>query len=230
MTGTLGHLILAAIAFVGGHLVLSSTPFRRLSVDRIGVGLFRGIYALFAVAALVWMIVAYNRAPVSIIWEISTALRHLALGLMPSATILFAASISSNAPAATGAPDDVIRRPPAGIFKITRHPMLWGIGLWGLLHMAVNGDAASLIFFGALALLAIAGTCFIDRKKRQLDGEAWQEYCALSSNLPFAAILRRRVSVNLGEIGWQPFVYGIVLYLILLFGHEWAIGVSPMIP
>lgn len=35
-----------------------------------------------------------------------------------------------------------------GIVRITRHPFLWGVALWALVHFIVNGDLASVILSG----------------------------------------------------------------------------------
>jgi len=48
---------------------------------------------------------------------------------------------------------------------ITRHPFLWGIALWALVHLIINGDLASLILFGSLLLLAVGGTLAIDARR-----------------------------------------------------------------
>ena len=39
---------------------------------------------------------------------------------------------------------------PRGVLRITRNPVMWGIGLWAVAHMVPNGDWASLLFFGTL--------------------------------------------------------------------------------
>jgi uncharacterized membrane protein len=40
-----------------------------------------------------------------------------------------------------------------GMVRITRHAFLWGVALWALVLLIVNGDLASLILFGSLLLL-----------------------------------------------------------------------------
>ena len=67
-----------------------------------------------------------------------------------------------------------------GMVRITRHPFLWGVGLWAATHLVVNGDLASLILFGTFLVLAIGGTAAIDAKRRRKSPRA------------VAAIRRRR--------------------------------------
>jgi len=90
-----------------------------------------------------------------------------------------------------------------GITRITRHPFLWGVGLWALAHLVVNGDLASLILFGSLLLLSLGGSASIDAKKRRQLGERWQQFAASTSNVPFGAIATGRNALRpaLAEIG-----------------------------
>jgi uncharacterized membrane protein len=104
--------------------------------------------------------------------------------------------------------------------RITRHPFLWGVALWALVHLIVNGDLAGLILFGALLVLALGGTVSIDAKRRRAFGEQWTQFAAVTSCVPFAAIAagRNRLGAALLEIGiWRPLaalaVYAVVFYL-----------------
>ena len=104
--------------------------------------------------------------------------------------------------------------------RITRHPFLWGIALWALVHLIVNGDLASLIFFGSLLVLAVGGTLAIDAKRRRSFGGQWTKFADVTSDVPFAAIVagRNRLGLALAEIGvWRPLtailVYAAAFYL-----------------
>jgi uncharacterized membrane protein len=72
-----------------------------------------------------------------------------------------------------------VTRPPEGIVRVTRHSFLIGVGLWAVVHLIANGDVASFIFFGALAVTALAGPVSIDAKRRRALGPAWQSFAAL---------------------------------------------------
>ena len=87
MTGTLGHLLLASLAFVASHLVMSSGPFRGPVVRALGEWPFKGLYAAVSVAALAWMILAYLAAPEVVVFEPLVGMRHASLTLMVIAEI-----------------------------------------------------------------------------------------------------------------------------------------------
>lgn len=146
---------------------------------------------------------------------------------MVPASVLVVAGYTSPNPAAILL-DRLAGDAPAGIFKVTRHPVMWGVGLWGLAHAAANGDIASLIFFGGLSGLALGGTVLIDRKKRHGLGEGWTAFAAATSNLPFAALFDGRTRVGAGEIGFWRIALGLAFFSVLFLGHEWLFGVPPL--
>ncbi len=229
MTGTLWELVLASAVFVLGHFLVSSTALRPALVGKLGESRFLGLYSLVAIVTLLWMVMAYNRAPFVELWFAGTGIRHLAGAVMLIAFLLVVGGLTVRNPTLVGG-DKVLGEVTSvpGWVKITRHPMMWGFGLWALSHLAANGDLASVIFFGSFAILALVGTMLIDRKKEAALGESWRAFAGQTSNLPFAAILSGRTKLTFGEIGlWRP-ALGVAVYLIFLFSHEWLFGVWPL--
>lgn len=228
MTGTLTLLALAALAFVGSHILMSSQLVRDPLVNKFGPNKFLGLYNVIAIPLMVWLVMAYSDAPHVELWQPPTYLRHLTLSFMILTSILLVASLTPKNPTLAGIEAKGLEAGPKGIFRITRHPMMWGIGLWGLTHMVANGEAASLIFFASMSLLALAGPLLIDRRKERDLGEEWRNFAAQSSHIPFAAIIAGRTQFKAGEIGWLPVILGFGLYLILLALHETLFGIAPM--
>jgi uncharacterized membrane protein len=228
MTGTLTLLSLAALAFLGSHFLMSSQPVRDPLVKKLGQNGFLSFYTIVSIPLMVWLVLAYSNAPEIVYWEPPTYLRHWTLSFMIVACIFFAASLTPKNPTLAGTPKNKLTGCPMGIFRITRHPMMWGIGIWGLTHLLAKGDGASFIFFGAMTILALLGPLLIDRRKARLLGDEWQEYAAQSSYIPFAAIISKRTKFCGEEISWLPVVLGAVLYLSLLILHETLFGIAPM--
>jgi uncharacterized membrane protein len=228
MTGSIAALLTATIVFVGAHLVLSAHPIRWLLVAKIGERPFTGLYSALVALPFIWMIAAYRAAPTDYLWIAPTGIKHLTLTVMIVAAILAAASVSRNNPAVAGAPPPKLEDGPKGIFRITRHPFMWGVALWAVTHLMASGDAASVILFGGLAALAIVGTLHSDSRKRRQYGPAWDVYARQSSHLPFLAIAQGRTRLVWSEIGWRPVILGVALYLLLLIAHEPVIGIAPV--
>ncbi len=222
------QLILAAIVFIGIH-VLSSTPLRPALVGKIGEKAFQAIFSAISLVTLVWLARAYNAAPISdVLWAFGGWAKGLSALLVLAAALLVVGGVSTPNPAAAGGEKALAAPEPAkGILRITRHPVMWGITLWGLAHLLANGDEASIVFFGGLTLLALMGPFLIDRKRQAALGETWTKYQAVTSSLPFAAIAAGRNQLKVGEIGIWRLAGGVVVYVALYVAHAWLFGVAP---
>jgi uncharacterized membrane protein len=223
------NLTIAALFLIGTHFGISSTSLRAELIARIGVNPYRGLYSLLSLVALGWLITAWRAAPVVPLWEPGGGLRHLALALMPLAFLLAVCAFTGPNPTVVGQnPDPDAGSPATGIIRVTRHPFMWGIGLWAVLHMLANGDQASAIFFGTFAVLALAGTVLIDARRTRENAPGWGVFLQATSNVPFVAILQRRQRLVLGEIGLWRAAVALGLYVLFLWLHPWLFGVSPL--
>ncbi len=224
-------LLAAGAAFCGSHVALSSTAWRGALRDQLGERGFLAIYSVVAAATLAWFIDAYAEAPTIVLWMPRRWSALVPILVMPFASVLLVAGYSTRNPTAVGmeraaAADD----PAPGILRVTRHPVLWAIGLWGLSHTVANGDLASVMFFGALASLALGGTELIDRKKRLALGSNWTRLAEVTSNLPFAALVAGRTRLRWREIGVLRLAAGILLYVVLFRAHAIFTGVPVVVP
>jgi len=231
MTGTLGGLAAAGAFLLLTHFGISSTPLRAALVARLGENRYRGLYALIAALAFVWLVWAYATAPTVPVWSYEPWQPWVPLLAMPVALLLIIAGESTPNPTAVGRDALLESADPArGILRVTRNPFLWGIALWALAHLVPNGDAASVLLFGTMAVLALAGSVLIDAKLARRRPDAWARYAAVTSNVPFAAILAGRQRFVPGEFRWRLPVVVLVVYAVILFLHRWVIGVSPLPP
>lgn len=219
-------LILATLVFVGSHLLLSATPVRRPLVAVLGRGGFIACYSAVALASFAWMCLTYRRAPFVDFWPLEGWMYGLSIAVTLVAAVLLASGYLAPNPASViGGPAAAPGNAATGILAVTRHPVLWAIALWALAHMLVTGDAASLIFFSAIAGLALLGARHIDAR-RDLDGGAeWIRFREKTSLVPFAAMIRGRAVFRPVDLGWRQIVIGLVLWIVLVQTHEWVIGV-----
>ncbi len=72
----------------------------------------------------------------------------------------------------------------SGVFKITRHPVMWAGILWSVAHMLANGDLAAIILFGGIGVLSLLGALHLDRRKRAALGDEWIAFQAETSFIP----------------------------------------------
>ena len=222
-------LVTAALFFVGTHIGIGSTPLRDELIERVGLRLYRLLFSLVSIVAIVWLIVAFRAAPLVPLWWGGAVLDVLALLVMPVATLLVVASLTQANPTAGGqAPDPDAPEPARGMLRVTRHPMMWGIGLWAVAHLLANPDLASVVFFGAFAVLAFAGALALDHRLTRLNRPGWGVFVQRTSYVPFAAILEGRQSFVWAEIGWQRVALELAIYLLLLVAHPRLFGVPAL--
>ena len=226
----MNNLLVAAVFFIGTHLGIAGTQLRAQLIEKIGIGAYRLLYSLVSVVALFWMIEAWVNAPFVPFWHGGPGTAHLPLLIMPVALVFLVGGLTSANPTAVGqSPDPATPEPARGILRVTRHPVMWAIGLWGVAHLLANPDMASFIFFGSLALLAFVGCHSLDARRHRDPPPGWGVFVQRTSFLPFAAILERRQKFVFGEIGIWRIALALSIYILLLFAHPWLFGV-PVLP
>lgn len=213
MTPQMG-LLLFAILFVGTHFLLSHL-LRAPLVRSMGERPFQGLYSLVALITFALMVYFYRkcgREPP--LWDSGDAGWIVGTLAMWLASILFVGSFIGN-PALPGAPGP--RGGPKGVLRITRHPMMWSFALWAGVHLMVLAQPKSLVFDGAIIILALAGAAAQDRKKAVLMGESWHEWTTETAFIPFTR--------GLAYPGTIAFSGGTLLFLIATWAHPVPAGI-----
>jgi len=224
-------LVIAGIAFCGSHVLLSSTRLRGSLRDQLGERGFLAVYSLTSLAVFAWFVAAYVAAPTIVLWPRQRWTALVPVLVMPLATILLVAGYSTRNPTAVGMERSARADDPApGILSVTRHPVMWAIGLWATGHLIANGDLSSVLFFGSLGALALGGTVLIDRKKQLALGSNWPRLTQVTSNLPFAALLTGRTKLRWSDIGLLRIAAGLLLYAVLYLAHPIITGLPVMVP
>ena len=220
-------LTLAAFAFIAIHIGVSGTTIRDRLTARLGEPAYMAVFSVASVAAIVWLISAYNAAAYVPTWGQLDAWKPFQLVLMFPAFLLVVIGLTTPNPTAV-AQGALADQPPRGIVRITRHPFLVGTFLWAAVHLVGNGDVASLLFFSAMAIVAAAGTVSIDAKRRRALGpQRWDGFARQTSIVPFAALARRRAGFRLRELGWWRPLAGTVAFALMLGAHSHLFGVNP---
>ena len=216
MDATIWSLIAANLAFVGTHFVMSH-PLRAPLVKALGAGGFQAAYSVVSFATLAWVYFAFKAAPPAdlpgsgeIGWIIATLLTIPAM-------ILLAGSLIGNPALPTPMAEAQARAAPKGVFRVTRHPMMWGIGLWAASHMILFWSTRTMVTALAMGILALVGAKLQDAKKEALMGEAWGEWESKTSYWPRWG--------QLLSVGPVPLIVGIVLWLAGSWLHYWQAGI-----
>jgi uncharacterized membrane protein len=228
----MGAFTLALAGFVLIHLGVAATAARAAMVRRIGEGPYRALFALASLALLAWLAAAFaamRRDPFDplneLVWRPPEWTHWLAAVLVSLGIMLAVAGALTPGPPFVGFGKRLLPREESarGVLRITRHPALWGVVLWGAGHAVANGERFAIMLFGALTFMAIYGARSIDRKARARDAEGWSAFEAATSNLPFLAIAQGRNRLALGEMWWR-LLAGLAVALLVALAHDSLFG------
>jgi uncharacterized membrane protein len=225
-------LYAAAATFLAIHIFISGTRLRDAITGAIGEGAYMALFSIASVAAIVWLVMSFNAvnggADDRMLYNLGPGVKHLAIPVMAIAFFIGIQGLLSPNPTSVRQESSATKESTVnGVLRITRHPFLWGVAIWAAFHVAANGNLASVTFFGTFLVLALIGTFSIDAKRKRKLAAAWTEFENKTSNIPFAAIIARRNTLNFGEsFGWR-FGVAMIIFLAVLFSHARLFHVSP---
>jgi Predicted membrane protein len=137
-------LILGLLLWGAAHLFKRLAPKARARARMGEKG--KGPVALGILAGLVLMVVGFRMTETHDLYALPPYLRHLNNLLMVVAVIFFGLGQSKSR-----------------LRGKMRHPMLTGVIVWGVAHLLVNSDTASLVLFGGMIVWAFAEMTLINR-------------------------------------------------------------------
>ena len=115
--------------FLLSHLIAATPAIRRRLTGLLGEVLFTTCYSAMSLGLLTWLIWSAQHAPYIELWPPNAWAYAITVGLMPIAALSFGAGLLEPNPlsiAFVATPFDSDR---PGAVAITRHPLLWGLGL-----------------------------------------------------------------------------------------------------
>lgn len=222
-------LAIAGLVFLGIHIV-PATPLRRTVVGAIGEGPYMGLFSLVSLVSIFWWVRAFNAAvPDMVLWAFPNWWPWLKALIILFATVLLVGGLSSPNPTLPRG-GQLLERPDVaqGIFAITRHPLMWSFGLWGIAHLISQPNWRGFWFFGLFALTAIGGAVLQEWRKAETYGASWDRFVAKTSFIPMLAVLQGRAKLSIAEIGWWRVGVAVLVWAITLYLHPWLFGTSPL--
>jgi uncharacterized membrane protein len=194
------------LLFAGTHLGLASRRVEPALTERLGRSGYLGLYSAVALALFVPLVWIYfdNRHAGAWYWSLSATgpLRVALYAGLLFAMVLVVASNLRPSPASV-VPGDAR---PGGVYLLTRHPLMTGFTLVGLLHLPTNGAASDLAFFGGMALFPLIGAWHQDARKLA-GGDA--RFRAFHAATPFWLFTGRETLRGLREIPLLAWALGL---------------------
>lgn len=181
-------LLAGLVIFFSIHFLPSFAGLRKNLVARFGLKTYKLGFTAVALLGLVLIIVGKANAPFEHVYTPPSWGRHVTMLCVLIAFILLPAA-----------------NMPTNIKRFTRHPMLWGVSIWGVGHLLANGDLASILLFGGFVVFSIIEM--------------------ISANVRGAQLQSHKVPLKKDVI---VVVAGLVVYVGFLFLHPYLFGVPVM--
>ncbi len=187
-------MIVAALwlAFAATHMGMSSLAWRPRLVGVLGERGFLGVYSIVALvvfSGLVWYYVTHRHMG-PLLWALPIGPVGLwaLYGLQGVAWTLVLGGTLQPSPATTGTFAPGTAPPPSvrGIHRITRHATFMGVGLFGALHLVVQGFASDVAFWAGFPIFAVLGCRHQDQRKLATQGPAYRAWHEQTPFWPFS--------------------------------------------
>ena len=131
----LAILILGLAIFIANHIFVTFRSERAALIKRLGMNGYRALFSLVSIiglALIVWGYSRYRAEGLIPVWSPPAFMRHITVGLMLLASIVFAAYFI-----------------PSHVKMWVKHPMLTAVKTWAFAHLLANGDLGSILLFGS---------------------------------------------------------------------------------
>ncbi|MEM7542473.1 MAG: NnrU family protein [Pseudomonadota bacterium] len=197
------EVVVSMVVFVASHVGLAHSPLKAAAIRRFGRVTYLALYSSLSIILLAWVIKSLIQSERTPLWP------------APQWSYLFAAVVSCagfalmGAGAATANPLSVSFRKSTfdaktpGIVGWTRHPLIWGLTLWGAAHVPANGDWPSVVLFAGAAGFGVLGVTLVERRnKRRFSAAQWDYLTSGRGHLNRDAA----IGVIFGLITWSAFL------------------------
>jgi len=226
----MGRFLLVLAVFLIAHVIPAMPAVRRRLQARLGEGGVIAAYSALSLVLFAWLLREALLAPYVSLWFAGPWVFWVALILMPVALVLLGAGALAPNPLSIA----FVTRPfdprSPGAVALTRHPILWGLCLWGLAHLPANGHVVGLALFGSLGVFALIGLVVVEgRRRRVLGEETWSALAGGTSFTPFGAVLAGRARWPRDPVTLLGGAVGLLTAAALLAGgHLWLFERDPL--
>ena len=206
---------IAMMAFVLSHVLISRTPLRAWLISRLGQALYLAAYSLLSLVMIGWVIGEVLSASRVLLWPTPLWSYGFAAIVMLMAFMLIGIGAVSPNPLSVGFRNQGFDPDRPGFIGWVRHPLIWGLTLWGVAHIPANGDWPTLLLFAGAALFGAVSVRLIERRhKRDLGCEVWAGLSAGRGHLDANSL------IGAGA--------GLALWGLVLASHAALFGADPL--
>ncbi|MXN64439.1 NnrU family protein [Stappia sp. GBMRC 2046] len=146
----MAYLVLGLVLFLGAHSLPMFAAAESGLRTRLGEGPFKGIHSLISAVGIVLIVIGYGQARAAgpaLLYDPPVWMAHLVMLLMLPVFVLILSTYL-----------------PGRIKAAAKHPTILAVKIWAFAHLLANGDAASVLLFGAFLGWAVADRISLKRR------------------------------------------------------------------
>jgi len=157
-------------------------------------GLYKIIFSVISLLGLIFVGIGKGSIEFIGLWSTPTFFRYITVILIPLSFILIVAAYLPN-----------------NIRRYVPHPMLTGVIIWGVTHMLVNGDVASIILFGSFVVYSVVAIKLAN--ERQCDKNSEQDVQEKTPVIKDAIVVGIAISGFLLVLWLHKLLFGRAVFL-----------------
>ena len=209
------NVVFAMAVFVLSHIAIARTAIKPKMIARFGEQAYLAAYAALSLMLFVWVIAALLSAERTLLWPTPGWAYGFAALVSSVAFMLMGIGALTPNPLSVSFRKSGFDPDRPGAIGWVRHPLIWGLTLWGLAHLPANGDWPSLVLFAGSFLFGAIGAFAVERRmKRRLGDAEWQRLTAGRGHPDRASLLGAAL--------------GLLLWLVFLVLHPALFGADPL--
>ena len=146
--------ILGLLLFFSIHMLPFYPEYRAQLIEKIdtdtidGEGMYKIIFSVISLLGLVFIGIGKGSMGFASLWDIPAFFRYISVIVILLSFILIVAAYLPN-----------------NIKRYVPHPMLTGVIIWGVTHLIINGDVASIILFGSFVVYSVVAIKLTNRRE-----------------------------------------------------------------
>jgi len=146
--------ILGLLLFFGIHMLPFYPEYRALLIEKFdtdtidGEGMYKIIFSVISLLGLIFVGIGKGSLGFASLWDIPAFFRYIAVIFILLSFILMVAAYLPN-----------------NIKRYVSHPMLTGVIIWGVTHLIINGDVASIILFSSFVIYSVVAIKLTNRRE-----------------------------------------------------------------
>lgn len=197
-------VLFSMLVFLLSHILVSRSRLKPWTIQKIGQSGYLAVYSILSLALFAWVVFEVLSAERDVLWLTPAWAYGFATLISGIGFVLIGIGATTHNPFSISFRSGDFDPTALGVVAWIRHPVLWGLTLWGIAHIPANGEWPTLILFAGSAMFGLVGVPAVERRQRKrFSPERWTALRAAPGQFD----ARARLGATVGTAMWAGFLY-----------------------